>query len=562
MTQATIHPLFDKHIATLRKAVAAAEGRTPWSHYPEAVGERGEDALSAGRAAFDAYRDASFYLDQPGVIGRVGVERSPYGLPLNISYPQCNANTLIVAASGAMASWANAGPDTRTGVCLEILDRLYGYGIELAHAVMHTTGQPFSFAYRHSLVGGLMRGIEAVAMAYREMKQVPGQTRQEVPQGKQPAISIERTYRIAPRGVALAIGSASDPTWSAWPGMFASLATGNPVIVQAHPAATLPLAMTVAVARQTLKEAGFDPNLFSLLADDLGSSSATIVGLRSEVRIIDCAGETDTANWLEENAHQAAIFALKNGINCVVVDSVVDYKGMLRNLAVSLCRNSGQLATAPRLILVAREGIRGAGGAITVDQFGRDLAFAVGKLVEDPQRAVEVLGALQSAALFDEIAARRDRLDDGEGAVLRDSYRINHPQWPDALVVTPLLLKQALGDDNRFLDDVRGPVTFVASAGTTVEALASAERVMRDKGALNFSVYTDSVPLRQMAEDIAARIGVALNLNLTGNLLPSQADAFVDFYATGENPAATCSLVDAAFVARRFYVVQTRTQTA
>lgn len=562
MTQAQPHPLFDKHIATLRKAVAAAESRIRWSPYPETPAQRGEQALEAGREAFDAYRGASFYLDQPGVTGRVGSEQSPYGLPLNITYPQCGIDALIMAAKSGMSAWVSAGPDTRTGVCLEILDRLHAQGIELAHAVMHTTGQPFAFAYQNSLAGALDRGLEAVAAAYREMKQVPGRTLWEKQQGRHPVLKVEKYFTIAPRGIALTVGSPSLPTWASWPGMFASLATGNPVIVHAHPAAVLPLAMTVAVARQVIKEAGFDSNLVSLLADDAGSASATVAGLRSEIRIIDCAGDTDTANWLEEHAHQAAIFSLKSGTNCVVVDSVSDYKGMLRNLTFSLCMNSGQLAATPRLILVSREGVRTAGGMISAGQFGRDLAFAIGKLMENEARAVEILGAIQSPALIDEIEALRDAADGEEVILLRDTSRLEHPQWPAALVATPLLLKQALTDNNCFLDGLRGPVAFVAETATTTEALASAERIMRDKGALNFSVYTDSAPLQQLAEEIAARVGVMLSLNLTGSLLLSQTEAFSDFYATGENPSATCSLVDAAFVARRFFVGETRRQVS
>ncbi|MFY9329419.1 MAG: phenylacetic acid degradation protein PaaN [Georgfuchsia sp.] len=561
MTQAQTHSLFDKHIATLRKATAAAESRIGWSPYPDTPTARGKQALEAARVAFDAYRDASFYLDQPGVVGRVGDERSPYGLPLNISYPQCGADALIMASENALPAWVSAGPDTRIGVCLEILDRLHKSGIEIAHAVMHTTGQPFALAYQNGLAGALDRGLEAVAVAYRAMKQVPSYMLCEKPRSNHPVLKVEKCYTITPRGIALVVGSPSEPTWAGWPGMFASLATGNPVIVNPHPAAVLPLAMTVAVARQVIKEAGFEPNLISLLVDDASASTATIVGLRPEIRIIDCAGETDTANWLEENIHHAAIFSLKAGTNCVVVDSITDYKGMLRNIAFSLCLNSGQQAATPRLILVSREGVRTPEGKVSAEQFERDLVFAMGKLMENEARAVDILGAIQSPALLDEIVARRDAVDGEDGRLLRDTTRIEHPHWPAALVATPLLLKQTLDDGNRFLDGTHGPLAFVTETETATEALASAERIMRDKGALNFSVYSDREPLLQLAEDIAARVGVALSINLTGNLPLSQTEAFSDFYATGENPSATCSLVDVAFVARRFFVGQTRRQT-
>ena len=49
-----------------------------------------------------------------------------------------------------------------------------------------------------------------------------------------------------PRGVALVIGCNTFPTWNSYPGLFASLATGNAVVVKPHPRAVLPLAITVA----------------------------------------------------------------------------------------------------------------------------------------------------------------------------------------------------------------------------------------------------------------------------------------------------------------------------
>jgi hypothetical protein len=38
----------------------------------------------------------------------------------------------------------------------------------------------------------------------------------------------------------------------------------------------------------------------------------------------------------------------------------------------------------------------------------------------------------------------------------------------------------------------------------------------------------------------------------------NQTSAFSDFHATGANPAANASLVDDAFVAGRFHIVETR----
>ena len=98
------------------------------------------------------------------------------------------------------------------------------------------------------------RGLEAVAYAWDQMRRIPAQAMWEKPQGKNEPLRMEKHFRIVPRGVALVIGCSTFPTWNGYPGLFASLATGNAVVVKPHPAATLPLAITVRIAREVLVE--------------------------------------------------------------------------------------------------------------------------------------------------------------------------------------------------------------------------------------------------------------------------------------------------------------------
>ena len=144
-----------------------------------------------------------------------------------------------------------------------------------------------------------------------------------------------------PRGIALLIGCNTFPTWNGYPGLFASLATGNAVLVKPHPRAVLPLALTVQIAREVLAEAGFDPNLVALAAERPGEGIAKTLAIRPEIRIIDYTGSTAFGDWLEANARQAQVYTEKAGVNTVVVDSTDDYKGMLVQpglLAVALQR--------------------------------------------------------------------------------------------------------------------------------------------------------------------------------------------------------------------------------
>jgi hypothetical protein len=71
-------------------------------------------------------------------------------------------------------------------------------------------------------------------------------------------------------------------------------------------------------------------------------------------------------------------------------------------------------------------------------------------------------------------------------------------------------------------------------------------------------VYSTSEDVLADARDAALDVGVALSENLTGAVFVNQSAAFSDFHGTGANPAATASYTDAAFVASRFRIVQSR----
>src|SRR5690606_37883547 len=118
------------------------------------------------------------------------------------------------------------------------------------------------------------RGLEAVAYAWHEMARIPGLVTWEKPQGKHDPIKMQKRFTVVPRGISLVIGCATFPTWNGYPGLFASLATGNTLIVKPHPGAILPLAITVQIARDVLAEAGFNPDVVQLAAHGADDDTA------------------------------------------------------------------------------------------------------------------------------------------------------------------------------------------------------------------------------------------------------------------------------------------------
>ena len=549
------HPLFEKHRATLDRALQAIAERGYWSPYPESPSPRnyGEGAVDAAKAAFDAMLGKPFALDQPGGDARAGRERSPYGFDLGIAYPKPDVDELFAAVEKAQASWRKAGPEAWVGVSLEILERLNKASPLIAHAVMHTTGQGYMMAFQAGGPHAQDRGLEAVAYAWDEMRRIPQSAHWEKPQGKNEPIRMEKHFRVVPRGIGLVIGVSTFPTWNGYPGWFASLSTGNAVIVKPHPGAILPLAISVKIAREVLAEAGFDPNVVTLFAHEAGDDTAQKLALRPEVKLIDFTGSPANGTWLERNAVQAQVYTEKAGVNQIVVDSAADLAGVARNVAFSLSLYTGQMCTAPQNIYVPRDGIETGEGRKSFDDVAQAIAGAVQKLLGDPARAVELLGAVQSEATAKRIDAAR-----ALGPVVLDSKAVQHPQFPDATIRTPLIVKLESAERDKYLLEWFGPIAFVVATADTGESLAIAREAAKTHGALTLSLYSTNDNVIEQAIEVAEDAGVALSINLTGGVFVNQSAAFSDFHGTGANPAANAALTDAAFVASRFRVVQHR----
>ncbi|QSB15100.1 phenylacetic acid degradation protein PaaN [Natronosporangium hydrolyticum] len=553
----TENPLYTKHAETLARALTAIAERDYWSHYPESPSPKvyGEHAATEGKAAFEAYLGKPFPLDQPG--DRVATEQSPFGIPLEIKYPHTDPETLITAATAALPGWRDAGPDARAGVCLEILDRLHQHVFELANAVHATSGQAFVMAFQAGGPHALDRGLEAVAYAYAEQTRHPATAVWSKP-GKGAPLRMAKTFHVVPRGVALVVCCNTFPTWNSYPGLFASLATGNPVIVKPHPGAVLPLAVTVRYAREVLAEAGFDPNLVQLAAEATNEGLASTLATRPEVKIIDFTGSTAYGDWLEANARQAVVYTEKAGVNTVIVDSTDDFDGMCRNLAFSLSLYSGQMCTTPQNILVPAGGIDTDQGRKSFDEVATGIGEAVHKLaVVDPAKGVEIIGAIANQA-------NQQRIDQARaaGEVVLDSIELTHPTYPAAVVRSPLLLKQRGDAEQVYGEEWFGPISFLVATDSTEASLAVFQRVVGARGALTAAVYSTDEQVLAEAERAAVAVGVNLSCNLTGGVFVNQSAAFSDFHATGANPAANAALTDGAYVANRFRVVQSRRHLA
>ncbi|GGZ12397.1 phenylacetic acid degradation protein PaaN [Streptomyces poonensis] len=560
-TELTDHELIAKHRPTLDQALEAIRTRAYWSPHPEhpkAYGENGSLSLAEGKTAFDALLGTRLDLGQPGTDDWVGGEVSPYGVELGVTYPHADVDVLLPAMRAGQGAWRDAGPELRAAVCLEILQRISDRTHEIAHAVMHTSGQAYLMAFQAGGPHAQDRGLEAVAYACFEQLRTPAAAEWTKPQGKRDPLVLAKEFTPVPRGVALLIGCNTFPTWNGYPGLFASLATGNAVLVKPHPRAVLPLALTVRIAREVLAEAGFDPNLVALAAERPGEGIAKTLAVRPEIRIIDYTGSTAFGDWLESHARQAQVYTEKAGVNTVLIESTDDYKGMLSNLAFSLSLYSGQMCTTPQNLLIPRTGIITDEGPKSYDEVVAGLARSVDGLLGDDARANALLGAIVNP----DVKARLEAAA-ALGEVALPSREITNPEFPDAVVRTPVIVKldgAKPDSEAAYMSECFGPVSFAVAVDSAADAVELLRRTIREKGAMTVAAYTTSEAVEQDVQEVCLEEAAQLSLNLTGGVYVNQTAAFSDFHGSGGNPAANAALCDGAFVANRFRVVEVRRQ--
>ncbi|WP_339860783.1 phenylacetic acid degradation protein PaaN [Paremcibacter congregatus] len=551
--------LYEKHKGTLEKAIEACRKRYSWSPFIDnpSVKIHGEEALKNGKAAFEAHLGRSFDLDQPGTIGRVGHEISPYTqAPLNIDYPKADVDQLFSAAKAALPTWRDAGPAARAGVIIEILTRLSQETFENAFATMHTAGQSFPMAFAGSGSNALDRGMEALAHAMIAQREVPENALWEKNFGKD-TIRLQKDYRLMPRGVGLVICCATFPAWNAYPAMVASLATGNPVIVKPHPNGILPMAIAVRRFREILNDCGVDPNLVLLAADEISAPVTKQLIHHPGCAIVDFTGSARFGQWVEENSGRSLVYTETAGVNSVIVESAPDLTAVITSVARTLCLFSAQMCTSPQNIYIPAQGVRDGDRLAPYEEVVERLVAEVKSLSENSKIGPNLFGALQSDVslkLLEDLEKRGAE----RGTILKAHHAYDHPDFPQARTATPLMIELDISDRDFYQEEVFAPVVFVIKAESREQALAQATSDVQTHGAIASYFYSSDPDFLRIGQNAFAEAGASLTCNLTGNMPLNFAAAYSDYHVTGLNPAGNACLADLAFVADRFRIVQIR----
>lgn len=535
---------------TLKEAIDALHHRTFFTYFPENPSPDfyGPEADAKGREMFGNLLGQPYKrLKQGEPEAWVGQEESPYTQqPLGIKYPYFSPATLVANAEAAFHQWRKVPADIRVTVLLDALSGLQNCFFELAYATMHTTGQAYMMSFQASGPHAADRALEAIAAGYEELNRFPKEANWEKPMGKY-NLKLQKSWRAVPKGVALAIGCSTFPTWNTVPGMFASLVTGNPVIVKPHPKSVLPMALVVTEIQQALTQHNLDPLICQLAVDSDDRLIAKELAEHPAVKIIDYTGSTAFGNYLESLPGKA-VFTEKAGVNSVILDSAEDLDKVMQNLAFSISLYSGQMCTAPQNFFIPENGVTVNGEQLPYEQVVQKFADAVSTLINNPKVGPHVLGAIQSPGTV----ARVKEIENIPGKPILTTCDVANPQFAQARVCSPVIYKVAASDKEVYNRELFGPIALVIKTRNTQESIALAKELALTHGAISCGAYTTDPELKELIKDEMSLAGTPVSFNLTGNIYLNQHASFSDFHVTGGNPAGNASFTNPEFVVKRF----------
>lgn len=536
------------YLDIIHQAIRAIRERQYYAQYPEHPKAYGEEAPQKGQDAWQAALGKPFAgLLQDSPQQWIGEEASPYsGESLGITYPAWDAETLVQRAAKAGAIWRNCSVDERAAILVEALEGVKHRFFELAHATQHTTGQSFMMSFQASGPHANDRALEALATGYEELTRFPAALTWVKPMGKA-ELRLEKSWKAVPKGVAVVIGCSTFPTWNSVPGLFASMITGNPVLVKPHPKSVYPIALVVAEIQKALQEHGQPVDACQLAVDSSAALISKILCEHPLVKLIDYTGGSAFGNYVESLPGKTT-FTEKAGINSVILDSCADLKSTVQNIAFSVSLYSGQMCTAPQNIFIPEGGIQTAEGHVAYADVVKAISAGIAFFGADPKMGPGTLGAIQNELTL----ARVQQAQNAGCNVLLSSQPVQHADYPAARSCSHVLLETDASQMQTYENEWFGPIVLIIKTKDTAQSVALAKGLAEKHGAITclaFSTHEDTANhiIREMEE-----VFVPVSLNLGGMAFVNQHASFSDFHVTGGNPAGNASFTNPEYVNKRF----------
>jgi phenylacetic acid degradation protein paaN len=532
----------------LDNAIKAIHERVFFAQYPEHPKAYGEDGAAQGLEKYNGFLQHQFTeLLQENPAGWAGEEVSPFtGEKLGIQYPTFEVENIMIRAGRAMSSWRQVSVDDRAEVLIDSLERIAKRFNEIAYATMHTTGQAYMMSFQASGPHANDRALEALALGYEELSRFPAEVIWEKPMGKTNVV-LNKQFKAIPKGVGLVIGCSTFPIWNSVPGMYASLITGNSIIVKPHPKAILPIAIVVAEIQQALKAKGLDPLICQLTVDTSEKLISKELCEHPLVKIIDYTGGSSFGAYVE-SLKDKSVFTEKAGVNSVIIDSVAELAPVVQNLSFAVSLYSGQMCTAPQNFFIPASGVKAGDKTYTYDEVVAAFKDGIAAIANNPKMAAGTYGAIQN-----ELTIKRvDSVKKLDAAIILDSQKVENAEFPNARTISPIVLELDAKDFGIYENELFGPIILFIKTKDTDESIRLAKEMSQKHGAITCAAYcTDATISNKIIEEMEMAF-TPVSLNLTGMIWVNQHAAFSDFHVTGGNPAGNASFTNPEYINKRF----------
>ena len=328
------------------------------------------------------------------------------------------------------------------------------------------------------------RALEAMAMGYEELNRFPANVDWEKPMGKV-SVKLAKEFKAVPKGIGLVIGCSTFPIWNSVPGIFASLITGNSVIVKPHPKSVYPIAIVVEEIQKSLQAKGLDPNICQLAADSSDNLITKKLAENPLVKIIDYTGGSAFGEYIESLPGKTT-FTEKAGVNPVILDSVADLKPVVQNLAFAVSLYSGQMCTAPQNIFIPATGVKQGNTVIPYEEVKKALVDAISGLVNHPQMGAGTLGAIQSEITLKRVNSAKEM----EAPILLQPSHITNTEFPEARTSSPIVLEVEAHDKGVYENELFGPIVLIIKTANTEQSVQLAKEMVSRQGAITCAVYS------------------------------------------------------------------------
>jgi phenylacetic acid degradation protein paaN len=540
----------------VQQLINANKNRLYFAQYNENPKAYPETAQSEGLLAFQTKLNSNYnVLLNDSISEYYGEEVSPYMLTgLGIHYPKLNATDLINNSSIAFNQWRNVDIDTKYEILSKSLENVSKRFFELAYATMHTTGQSFLMSFQASGPHACDRALEVLVAGYEQLSYYPKNIEWTKNLGKFDLI-IHKNYKPIPKGVALVIGCSTFPTWNTVPGLYASLITGNTVIVKPHPKSVYPIAIFIEELRKVLAEYNINPDVVSMAIDSVDNPITKVIAEHPSVKLIDYTGGSSFGNYIESLGK--VCFTEKAGINSVLIDSVNDADKIFQNIAFSISLYSGQMCTAPQNIYISKDGIQTSNGHLSFDECVTGIQNALTNLLGNPKAAAPTLGAIQNQFTIERITNKISELDHNS-KLIEVNVEVVNDEFKDARIALPKLMVVDAEISQAYMEECFGPLSFIIKTNSYEDSLRFMKASGENHGAITCLAYTTNEAKMKEIEDEMNSVFVPVSFNFTGAAFVNQHAAFSDLHVSGGNPAGNATFTNADFINKRYIWIGNR----